>query len=195
MRIKYMLFFLLLLFSTSACGTGFDADPCDLESIIIPTLPAVIPDEFELDETTNLHKSGDPQVIDLESYLLKITGLVDHPMSFTYDQLRCMPRITDIPTLNCPRTFIDKAQWSGVRLAYILKQTGIREGASTLYIISADGYSAKVNLEDALLPVNYLAYEWEGEPLPIMHGFPLRAVFPNLNGSHWVKWLVEIRVE
>jgi len=41
---------------------------------------------------------------------------------------------------------------------------------------------------------NFLAYEWEGEPLPIVHGFPVRAVFPALNGSKWVKWLVQIDV-
>jgi len=52
-----------------------------------------------------------------------------------------------------------------------------------------------VNLEDALQPENYLLYEWEGESLPILHGFPLRTVFPTLDGSNWAKWLVGIRVE
>jgi DMSO/TMAO reductase YedYZ molybdopterin-dependent catalytic subunit len=41
---------------------------------------------------------------------------------------------------------------------------------------------------------SFLAYEWEGEPLPIIHGFPVRAVFPALSGNTWVKWLVEIQV-
>jgi len=112
---------LLVVFFTSSCSAGLNTDLCDLEPIIVPTLVAIILDEFELDETTNLHKSGDPQVIDLEIYSLKITGLVDHPMSVTYDQLRCMPRITDTPTLNYPHTFIDKAQWSGVRSACVLR--------------------------------------------------------------------------
>ena len=38
----------------------------------------------------------------------------------------------------------------------------------------------------------FLAYEWAGEPLPVVHGFPVRAVFPESGGSFWVKWLVEI---
>ena len=41
---------------------------------------------------------------------------------------------------------------------------------------------------------DFLAYEWEGEPVPILHGFPVRAVFPSLNGNKWVKWLIGIDV-
>jgi DMSO/TMAO reductase YedYZ molybdopterin-dependent catalytic subunit len=42
---------------------------------------------------------------------------------------------------------------------------------------------------------NFLAYEWEGEPLPRLHGFPLRVVIPSAQGNQWTKWLVEIRVQ
>jgi DMSO/TMAO reductase YedYZ molybdopterin-dependent catalytic subunit len=42
--------------------------------------------------------------------------------------------------------------------------------------------------------ISILAYAWEGEPLPILHGFPVWAVFPELDGSTWVKWLVKIEV-
>jgi DMSO/TMAO reductase YedYZ molybdopterin-dependent catalytic subunit len=49
-------------------------------------------------------------------------------------------------------------------------------------------------LEDARDESNFLAYEWEGEPVPVLHGFPVRAVFPALNGNKWVKWLIEIEV-
>jgi sulfite oxidase len=42
---------------------------------------------------------------------------------------------------------------------------------------------------------NFLAYEMNGQPLPVLHGFPLRAVFPGVVGNKWVKWLLEIRVE
>jgi sulfite oxidase len=41
---------------------------------------------------------------------------------------------------------------------------------------------------------NLLAYEWEGQPLPILHGFPLRAIIPGTAGSNSTKWLTEIKV-
>ena len=61
--------------------------------------------------------------------------------------------------------------------------------------IGADEYLVTLTLSEALKPKNYLAYEWEGKPLPILHGFPLRAVFPDLPGGQWVKWLLELVVK
>jgi DMSO/TMAO reductase YedYZ molybdopterin-dependent catalytic subunit len=62
-------------------------------------------------------------------------------------------------------------------------------------MISADGYWVFLSLEDALRRDSFLAYELMGEPLPVLHGFPLRAVIPAKNGNLWVKWLQEIVVE
>jgi sulfite oxidase len=52
-----------------------------------------------------------------------------------------------------------------------------------------------LSLRDALETDNILAYEWNGRPLPGLHGFPPRAVIPGRNGDAWVKWLLEIVVE
>ena len=180
-----------------SCATGLEAltETCDVAAVVVPTLPVFIPDEFELDPTTNLHKSGTPQIIDLETYRLEVTGLVDNPLSLTYNQLRCLPKITDTPTLVCPQTFFDTAEWSGVRLAEILKLAGVQDGAANVRMTGADGYYANISLADAMRPQSFLAYEWEGEPLPIMHGFPLRAILPEIYGSQWVKWLIKIEVQ
>ena len=60
---------------------------------------------------------------------------------------------------------------------------------------AADGYSITLSLDEALKPENFLAYEWMGQPLPVLHGFPVRAVIPGRDGNAWVKWLLEIVVE
>lgn len=196
-RLSILKLFFLFLFFFAACAPSPDdiSSTCGNAPIAVPTLPAFIPEEFELDPTTNLHKSGTPQTVDIETYTLEITGLVENPLSLTYDQLRCMPKITDTPTLVCPQTFVDTAEWSGVRLAYILELAGVQEGATNVRMTGADGYYANVTLEEAMRPESFLAYEWEGEPLPIMHGFPVRAVFPDIYGSQWVKWLLEVEVQ
>jgi DMSO/TMAO reductase YedYZ molybdopterin-dependent catalytic subunit len=61
-------------------------------------------------------------------------------------------------------------------------------------LISADEYEMSISLKEAYSGSGFLAYEWEGKPLPLLHGFPLRAVFPGLGGSYWVKWLIKIEV-
>ena len=62
-------------------------------------------------------------------------------------------------------------------------------------MLKAKSYSTSLSLDEALKPENFLAYEWMGQPLPVLHGFPLRAVIPGEYGSVWVKWLLEIVVE
>ena len=139
--------------------------------------------------------TGTPQDIDLASYRLKVTGRVDHPLSLTYDDLRCMPRIQTSDVLICPGYFEDEATWAGASLAHILDLASVQAGATRLTLVGADEYMAQVTLQQARAGNSYLAYEWEGKPIPILHGFPVRAVFPSLQGNTWVKWLVEIQVE
>jgi DMSO/TMAO reductase YedYZ molybdopterin-dependent catalytic subunit len=167
--------------------------PCALLPVVVPTLPAEIAGYTELDETTGLHMTGSVQQIDLETYRLAITGTVDHPIELSYDDLRCMPKVEQRCTLVCPGFFADEATWAGAPLRAVLERAGLPPQATGLRLVSADGYSTFVPLAD-VLDDGFLAYEWEGEPLPILHGFPLRAVFPSLEGNKWVKWLVEIEV-
>lgn len=161
----------------------------------MPTLPAVIPAYTQLDETTGLHMTGTVQKINLADYRLKVSGLVDHPLSLSYDDLRCMPKITTTPVLICQGFFEDVTTWSGVPLSYILGLAGVQKDAHNVTLISADGFETYVTLQVALREENFLAYEWKGEPLPILHGFPIRAVMPSQLGYTWAKWLVEILIE
>jgi len=177
----------------SAAGVS-QVSPCGLPPITIPTLPAEIPGYAQLDETTGLHVTGTPPEIDFNSYRLSVTGLVENPLSLTYEELRCLPKVTDDPLLACWGYFEDVANWSGVLLYDILQQAKPLEEATTVTLISADGYSAEISLGVAMDQKSFLAYEWEGRPLPVLHGFPLRAVIPTREGLYWVKWLVEINI-
>jgi DMSO/TMAO reductase YedYZ molybdopterin-dependent catalytic subunit len=212
---KYILNMTLLLLFVSACtpvNTPFGMNEsgkvaasqetivvpaCDLKPIQVPTLPSVIPEYTQLDKATGLHMTGTVQVIDFPSYRLQVTGLVEQPLSLHYDNLRCLPKVTANPPLTCTgifEDFTDIANWSGVPLFEILKLARPLPQAKSVSLISADGFKEDITIEGALNPENFLAYEWEGQPIPVLHGFPLRAVFPNKVGSFWVKWLVEIKV-
>jgi DMSO/TMAO reductase YedYZ molybdopterin-dependent catalytic subunit len=148
-----------------------------------------------LDETTGLHVTGRAVIIDVTSYRLVVTGLIDHPLSLSYDDLRCMPKVTARVTLVCPMVFEDTATWSGVPLKYILELAGVKSGAKVIRMVAADKYESQIWIQDGLRDGNFLAYEWNGQPLPLLHGFPLRAVLPYMPGNKSVKWLLEIIVE
>ena len=211
MRNALILTFLLLLIAACApqipapvispTATQPTLDParvvpdCGLKPVKAPPYPSVIPGSTQLDETTGLHMTGLVQDIDLSTYRLRVTGLVETELSLQYDELRCLPKVTADPLLVCRGFFEDKANWSGVPIAEILKLAKPLPEAATLTMISADGFKKKLDLATAMNPENFLAYELEGETLPILHGFPLRAVIPEKEGNFWVKWIIEINIE
>ena len=181
--------------SSPSTSTSVASPPeCPPPPITTPTLPEQIPGYTEVDPATGLHVTGTPVEVDLSTYRLEVTGLVDRPLSLTYDELRCLPRVESSPELICPGYFVDVACWAGAPLRQVLELAGAGEAATSLRLTSADGYSLRVDLTEDTLANAFLAYELEGEPLPILHGFPVRFVWPEHQGNVWVKWLVAIEV-
>ena len=178
------------LFLAARLGAG---DP--LPPLPQPPTPAVTPKYTELDPATGLHMTGTPRRIDLAGYRLRVTGKVLHPLALRYDDLRRMPRLTSREVIACRGYFEDYANWAGCALTAVLDRAEPRPAARQLELVSADGYRTTVTLQEARSGYAFLAYEWEGKALPVLHGFPVKASFPGLPGNKWVKWLVEIRVE
>ena len=93
---------------------------CGQPTVVAPTLPATIPGYTELDRSTGLHITGKYVVIDLASYRLEVTGMVDNPLKLSYEDLRCLPRIKTSAPILCPGFFEDAANWAGASLAGVL---------------------------------------------------------------------------
>jgi DMSO/TMAO reductase YedYZ molybdopterin-dependent catalytic subunit len=180
--------------ATAATVLAPPPSACGLSPLAVPMLPAEIPGYAELDPGTGLHVTGHAQVLDLATYRLSVTGKVANPLSLTLDQLRCLPKASSDADLVCPGFFVDQARWTGAPLADVLELAGVQKGAVSLSLVGADGYVARVPLSVGREDGALLAYLWEGEALPVLHGYPVRAVFPGNYGSAWVKWLLEIQV-
>lgn len=166
-----------------------------LPELELPDRPAEIPGPNELDPSTGLHMTGTPQYLAVRSYRLRVDGKVYRPLVLTYDELRRLPRLASRDPLVCSGYFEDYANWAGASLIAVLERAGVKPGAKSLELKSADGYSTFVNLSEARSGYAFLAYEWEGKALPELHGYPIRAVFPGAPGYNWVKWLIEIQVK
>ena len=184
-----------LLASAQGFGQGIGPDASGkLPPVSQPPWPAKVPGYAQVDPGTGLHMTGTPRRVELASYRLEITGNVDRPSSMSFDDLRRMPRIGSRPTLICKGYFEDVANWAGASLSAILDRAGVRPSAREVDLICADGYVASFTIAQARSPDAYLAYELEGRILPVLQGFPLRAVFPSLAGYNWAKWIVGITV-
>jgi DMSO/TMAO reductase YedYZ molybdopterin-dependent catalytic subunit len=193
----YSLITLLALFATAdGFGQGIGPDTTGkLPPVSQPSWPDKIPGYTEIDPGTRLHMTGTPQRIELASYRLKVTGNVDHSLSLSFDDLRRMPRVGSRPTIICQGYFEDVANWAGVSMAALLDRAGVHSSAHQVEMVCADGYTASITLAQARSPDAYLAYELEGKIIPVLQGFPLRAILPSLAGYNWAKWIVEINVK
>jgi DMSO/TMAO reductase YedYZ molybdopterin-dependent catalytic subunit len=153
--------------------------------------------------------------LEAAAYKLEINGLVERPTTLTLDQIKELPKKQVTATLECSgngasKTFcgaIGNATWTGTPLAPLLKKCGIGEGAIEAAFWGADHKSEKIrggdyeqnfaralSIPDAMRDDVILAYEMNGQPLAVGHGFPLRLVVPGWYGIAWVKWLTRIEV-
>ncbi len=188
--------FIVLIASTLVFGQGIGPDANGkLPPVSQPQWPEKIPGYIQVDPETGLHMTGTPQRVELAAYSLKVTGNVDRPLSLSFDDLRRMPRIGSRPAIVCEGYFEDVAAWAGASFAALLDLAGVRPSAREVDMVCADGYRVSITLAQAKSPDAYLAYELEGKIIPVLQGFPLRAVLPGLTGYVWAKWIVEIEVK
>ena len=138
--------------------------------------------------------------VDASQWRLVIKGMVDRPISLSYDDLRALPRVEQTSTLTCISNevgsyLIGNITWSGPRLRDLLQQAGIQSGAVDVVLrSSSSAYSDSIPIERALNPQNLIAYGMNGMTLATDHGFPARLIVPGIYGMKNVKWLDEIEV-
>ena len=160
----------------------------------------------------------DIPVADPDAWRLEIGGSVDSPLSLSLDDLRARDAVTMPVTLECagngrarlePRPLsqpwlteaVGNAEWTGVPLAPLLAEAGLRDEAVELVFTGADRgieggveqlYQRSLPRAEALSPDALLAYAVNGQPLPPQHGAPLRLVIAGWYGMAHVKWLTSI---
>ena len=140
-----------------------------------------------------------PPQIDAASWRLHIDGLVDHPQELTLDQLKSRYRSLDqFITLECISNpvggpLIGTTLWTGPSFRDVLAPAGPQPAARYAHVISADGFDEVVDL--ATIQSDHrvlLAHSWNGRPLPVEHGFPLRVYVPDVHGMKQPKWITDV---
>ena len=137
-----------------------------------------------------------------QDWRLRIHGLVDGPVEYTFADIRDRRLIERPVTLACVSNdvgggLISNANWTGVPLRDLLLEAGVKPGADQLFSTSVDGFTAGTPV-DALMDANrgaMLAIGMNGEPLPQEHGFPARMVVPGLYGYvSATKWVTDMEL-
>ncbi|HEX4964468.1 MAG TPA: sulfite oxidase [Thermoanaerobaculia bacterium] len=167
---------------------------------------------------------GGVPAVDRDAYRLVIDGLVDQPLSLSLSDLRRFPRSTVTATLQCAGNrrqemmaekpipdelpwgteAVSNAEWSGALLRDVLAAAGLRPEALHAAFTGLDdterhghrfNFGGSIPLDKALSGEVLLADTMNGQPLPSVHGAPLRVVVPGYIGARSVKWLSRITLQ
>ncbi len=165
------------------------------------------------------HQTITPEV-DAGTFRLRIGGQVERPRELTLAEIMARPgRRDEAVTLECSGNstrptrmggLLSNGVWTGVPLAPLLEECGLRPEAREVVFLGADMEKEKkwqagsrefvaphgrsVYVQDALHPDALLAFQLNGQPLPARQGFPLRLILPGWYGMTQIKWLSRIEV-
>jgi DMSO/TMAO reductase YedYZ molybdopterin-dependent catalytic subunit len=156
--------------------------------------------------------------VSLDDWRLTVTGSVKHELSLSMNQIARMPKTIQANTLECsgngrsllaekasgnPWTIggVGNAVWTGIWLKDILTMAGVNdsarfvafEGLDTPMGSSKIKFIRSIPMEKAM-STTLLAYEMNGEPLPLKHGYPMRVLTLGWTGANCAKWLQTITV-
>jgi DMSO/TMAO reductase YedYZ molybdopterin-dependent catalytic subunit len=169
------------------------------------------------DQFYTVQHMGHPEV-DLATYRLKVSGLVERPKSLSLDELRRMGSAELVAGFECSgnraplQGLSSNGRWTGFPLRALLDQAGVKPQAREFVFFGADHATEEVEFrtqkfpvdqqfgrslsrEKALAPEPFLAYALHGEPLTRHQGAPLRLIVPGWYGVANVKWLSHIHIQ
>ena len=132
---------------------------------------------------------------------LKVDGLVQHPLQLSLQELRALPKRTQITRHDCVEGWSAIGQWSGVPLSVVLQMAEPRSEARYVVFHCADPmdaagtrYYESIDFDDAFHPQTILAYELNGAVLPIANGAPLRVRIERQLGYKMAKYVMRIEL-
>lgn len=166
------------------------------------------------------HLAGLPSKEDLVGWSLTVGGdAAEREIRLSLDDLKALPAAEIMAVCQCSGNrrglmsphvpgvqwgvgAMGNAVWRGVRLRDVLAKTGVRAGAVEVALRGADGpvldatppFRKSIPLDRAMDETVLLAWEMNGENLPIWNGYPLRLVVPGWTGTYWMKHLTRIDV-
>ena len=130
--------------------------------------------------------------IDPSKFRLVVDGAVNKSLSLSMAEIEQMPLTSMVIRHVCVEGWAAIVQWGGVRLRDIINLAQPQPEAKYVYFKSADGYYESWDLASCMHPQTLMAYQKNGEPLPIDNGAPLRLASPIKLGYKQSKWVTNI---
>ncbi|HTI51938.1 MAG TPA: sulfite oxidase-like oxidoreductase [Planctomycetaceae bacterium] len=139
---------------------------------------------------------GDVPTVPMAKWRLDIFGLVERPLSFTWEQFQALPRVRVYADFHCVTRWsrLDNI-WEGVSVRELLSRAGVKPEAKFVVPHGYDsGWTTNLPLADFDVEDALVADRHDGEPLSPDHGGPCRLIVPRLYAWKSAKWLKAIEL-
>jgi DMSO/TMAO reductase YedYZ molybdopterin-dependent catalytic subunit len=136
--------------------------------------------------------------VDVNQWRLLVEGEVGKSLSLNYSELTALPAVEKAVLLICPGFFANNGVWKGVSVKELLTRANVSKDVNYVTFRGPEGNYEKVfkvPLNEVIMDKVFLAYQVNGEVLPIKHGFPLRVVAEGYYGSDWVKYVYKVTAD
>jgi DMSO/TMAO reductase YedYZ molybdopterin-dependent catalytic subunit len=149
----------------------------------------VPPGQYLTEKFPVLHYGSVPRV-DLAAWDFRVYGLVDAPVTLSWEQFRTLPRKQLTTDIHCVTRWSKlDTTWEGVPIQAILELAGVQPAATHVLAHCEQGYTANLPLEVLDDDDVLLADTYDGKPLDPEHGYPLRLLVPKRYFWKSAKWL------
>ncbi|WP_435363633.1 sulfite oxidase-like oxidoreductase [Haloarchaeobius sp. DYHT-AS-18] len=147
------------------------------------------PGQRETSKFPVLSKSGTPP-FDPETWEFTVTGAVDEPLSFTWEEFQDLPSVTQKQDFHCVTGWSKfDCEFTGVSFPTLAELAGVDDDACHVMFSGLDDYTTDLPLDQCMREEVLFAWDFDGEPLPRDHGGPLRVVTPHRYAYKGAKWV------
>jgi DMSO/TMAO reductase YedYZ molybdopterin-dependent catalytic subunit len=141
-----------------------------------------------------LNEEATPK-LDTATWTFRVEGLVAHPVVWTWDEIRALPRARYAGAIHCVTTWSKfDMTFDGVSVDTLLAAAEPLPQVTHVLAFSHTGYTTNLPLDDVRGQKAWVAWEVDGQPLPVEHGGPARLLVPHLYFWKSAKWVAGLRL-
>jgi len=132
---------------------------------------------------------------DLASWTFTVEGQVEHPTTWSWDEIHALPASTYAGDIHCVTTWSKLGvTFGGVSVDTLLAAARVLPTATHVLAFSHTGYTTNLPLADVTDGKAWVAWDYDGAPLAVEHGGPARLLVPHLYFWKSAKWVAGLRV-
>jgi len=188
--ITLSIFLSLIIIVINGCGAA--KEPEELKSVEIR--------EYEGKKLSSVNDFREnsikgPQDVEREGYQFRITGLVENPKDYTYEEvINNNQHYKKLVTLNCVEGWSVTILWEGVLVRELIAESGTLPDAKVVIFHAYDGYTTSFPIDYIMDNDIIMAYKMNEIELPPERGFPFQLVAESKWGYKWIKWITKVEL-